>query len=101
MKDYWYIKCDIHVCYDLNSRTIRHGLKGAGRGGGRVLILLHFLFDLLLQQAAKTYDVWVVDLTFAGITDTLNTKLILDEKFINYLINIRLELAKQGLAQRI
>lgn len=38
-------------------------------GGGRVLISLYFLFDLSLQQAAKTYDVWVVDLTFAGIKD--------------------------------
>lgn len=42
---------------------------GAAGGGGRVLISLHFLFDLSLQQAAKTYDVWVVDLTFAGIKD--------------------------------
>lgn len=41
---------------------------GGGRGGG-VLISLYFLFDLSLQQAAKTYDVWVVDLTFAGIKD--------------------------------
>lgn len=44
-------------------------VEGGGGGGGGVLISLHFLFDLSLQQAAKTYDVWVVDLTFAGIKD--------------------------------
>lgn len=44
-------------------------VEGGRGGGGRVLISLHFLFDLSLQQAAKTYDVWVVDLTFAGIKD--------------------------------